>query len=46
MVPPFDPATDNLPAGIYEATREEFVARYGSTAHRLVLLAGLKAALD
>lgn len=29
-----------------EASWEEFVARYGSTAHRQVLLAGLKAALD
>lgn len=46
MIPPFDPATGNLPAGVHEATWEEFVARYGSTAHRLGLLAGLKAALD
>jgi hypothetical protein len=46
VIPPFDPATGNLPPGLHEATWEEFVARYGTTAHRLLLLAGLKAALD
>ena len=46
MIPPFDPATGNLPPGVHEAPWDEFVARYGWTAHRLVLLAGLKAALD
>src|SRR4051794_35442032 len=46
MIPPFDPSTGFLPAGIYEATRDEVVVRFGRTPHRLVLLAGLKAALD
>lgn len=46
MIPPFDPATGNLPPGIHEATWDEFLARYGYTPHRLALLAGLKAALD
>jgi hypothetical protein len=31
---------------VYEATWTEFVARFGTTARRLFLLAGLKAALD
>jgi hypothetical protein len=46
VIPPFDPANGNLPPGVHEATWEETVARYGSTPHRLALLAGLKAALD
>lgn len=46
MIPPFDPDSGNLPSGVHEATWHEFVARYGYTAHRLALLAGLKAALD
>lgn len=46
MIPPFDPSTGLLPAGIHEATWEECAARFGWTPHRLVLLAGLKAALD
>jgi hypothetical protein len=46
MIPPFDPLTGLLPAGVHEATWEEFVARFGWTPHRLALLAGLKAALD
>jgi hypothetical protein len=46
VIPPFDPATGNLPPGVQEVVWEEFVARYGSTPHRLALLAGLKAALD
>jgi hypothetical protein len=46
VIPPFDPATGNLPRGVHEATWEEFVARYGPTPYRLALLAGLKAALD
>ncbi|HEV8633657.1 MAG TPA: hypothetical protein VG370_05360 [Chloroflexota bacterium] len=46
MIPPFDPATGLLPPGVHEATWEELVARFGGTPHRLVLLAGLKAALD
>lgn len=39
-------ASGNLPPGVHAATWDEFVARYGSTPHRLALLAGLKAALD
>jgi len=46
MIPAFDPSTGLLPAGIHEATWPEFVARFGSTPHRLRLLAGLKMALD
>ncbi len=46
MIPPFDPASGNLPPGMHEAAWSEFAARYGYTAHRLRLLAGLKAALD
>ena len=44
VIPPFDPATGNLPAGVHDATWDEFVARYGHTSHRLRLLAGLKTA--
>jgi hypothetical protein len=46
MIPPFDPVTGLLPQGVHTATWEEVVARYGWTAHRLTLLAGLKLALD
>jgi hypothetical protein len=46
VIPPFDPATGNLPAGIHEATWEEFAARYGYTVHRRVLLRGLRAAIE
>lgn len=46
MIPDFDPATGRLPPGIHDATWAEFVARYGLTARRLELLAGLKAGLD
>jgi hypothetical protein len=46
MIPPFEPPTGLLPAGVHEATWEEFVARFGWTSYRLTLLAGLKAALD
>jgi hypothetical protein len=46
MLPSFDPLTGLLPAGVHEATWEEFVARFGWTPHRLELMAGLKAALD
>ncbi len=45
MIPSFGTA-GNLPPGIHAATWGEFVARYGSTPHRLALLVGLKAALD
>jgi hypothetical protein len=46
MLPPYEPATGNLPPGIHEVSWSEFVARYGYTSHRLNLLAGLKTALD
>src|SRR5436190_23079014 len=46
MIPPFEPSIGLLPAGIHEATWEEFVARFGWTPPRLALLSGLKAALD
>ena len=46
MVPPFDQASGNLPPGVHLATWDEIVARYGTTPHRLRLLAGLKSALD
>src|SRR4051812_48937860 len=46
MVLPFDPISGNLPAGVHEVTWEQIVSRYGYTPHRLLLLAGLKAALD
>lgn len=46
MIPAFDPITGNLPPGEHRATWEEIVARYGDTARRTELLAGLRAALD
>lgn len=46
MIPPFEPATGNLPPGIHEATWDEIVARYGYNAHRRELLVGLRTALD
>lgn len=46
MIPAFEEASGNLPPGIHEATWEELVIRYGTTPHRLRLLAGLKQALD
>ena len=46
MIPPHDPKTGHLPPGIHDATWPEVLARYGFNEHRLLLLAGLKAALD
>lgn len=46
MIPPLDADSGNLPPGVHDAPWNEIVARYGSTPHRLRLLAGLKAALD
>ena len=46
MIPPCDSDSGNLPPGIYEATWGEILVRFGSTPHRLLLLSGLKAALD
>jgi len=45
MVPTFQP-DGTLPPGIHWATWDEIVARFGYTAHRRLLLAGLKRALD
>jgi hypothetical protein len=45
MIPAFRP-NGNLPAGIYTATWEEFVARYGFTTRRQALLVGLLAVLQ
>ena len=45
MIPLFD-ASGNLPPGVYQASWDEFLVRYGYNPHRLTLLAGLKAALD
>lgn len=44
MLPEFD-ADGNLPPGLHPATWEEVVQRYGTSAHRRGLLAGLRAAL-
>lgn len=46
MIPRIDERTGNLPPGVYEATWEEIVARYGTTTHCRGLLVGLKRALD
>src|SRR5689334_20527946 len=46
VIPPLDDRSGNLPPGVHDAAWSELVARFGSTPHRLMLLAGLKAALD
>ena len=46
MIPPFEPDTGNLPAGIHEASWEEFSERFGTTPHRRQLLAGLRTAAE
>lgn len=45
MISDFE-AADNLPAGIHDATWNEFATRYGTTAHRRRLLDGLRRALE
>ncbi len=45
MLPPLDPATGALPAGMHEATWDEVVARSGSTPKRQALLVGMRTAL-
>ena len=40
-----DPVTGNLPPGIHDATLDEVAVRYGATARRQALLAGLGAAV-
>ena len=44
-IPPFQEG-GNLPPGIHEATWEEIIARFGGTAWRSELLAGLRDALE
>lgn len=44
MVPLFD-ADGKLPPGVHFCTWEEFVTRFGTTQHRLNLIAGLKIAM-
>lgn len=44
MIPDFE-ANGNLPAGIYEATWDEFSERFAHSEHRIRLLTGLAAAL-
>jgi hypothetical protein len=39
MIPDFD-KVGNLPAGIHEATWDEFTARFAGTGHRRALAAG------
>ncbi len=46
MIPPFDPVTGDLPSGVHDVTWDQVLGWYGYTPHRLVLLAGLKSALD
>lgn len=46
VIPAFDPETGNLPPGIHEASWAELTSTFGSTAWRLHLLSGLRAALD
>lgn len=45
MIPSFEPS-GNLPPGIHSASWREFAERFGRTAQRRHLLAGLKAALE
>lgn len=45
MLPPFN-ANGNLPPGIHVCTWEEFVARFGTTQHRLTLITELKQAME
>ena len=45
MIPGFN-ADGNLPPGVHEASWDQFVARFGRTAHRRRLIDGLHAALS
>lgn len=45
MLPQFN-VDGKLPPGIHNCTWEEFVARFGTTQHRLNLIAGLKHAME
>jgi hypothetical protein len=46
MIPPLDPATGLLPPGIPAASWDELATRFGQSAHRQALVAGLRRALD
>ena len=45
MIPAFE-RSGNLPAGVHEATWNEFVARFGQTQRRQRLLQGLQCGLE
>ena len=45
MLPDFDPTTGNLPPGEHVASWDEIATRFGTTARRQQLLAGLHAAV-
>lgn len=45
MIPSFN-SDGKLPPGIHTCTWEEFVARFGTTPHRLTLIYGLKIAME
>src|SRR5713226_2607969 len=45
VIPPFT-ADGDLPPGVHKADWKDFVARFGTTAYRMELIVGLKAALD
>jgi hypothetical protein len=46
MIPGLDPATGNLPPGVYVATWEEIAERFGFTERRRAMLDGLAVALE
>jgi hypothetical protein len=46
MIPPFDAESGNLPSGIHKCTWDEFLVRFGYNTRRLLLITGLKAALE
>jgi len=46
VIPSLDPLTGYLPPGEYDAAWDEIVSTYGYNLRRLVLLQGLRAALD
>jgi len=46
MIPPFDPATGDLPPGLHQASWEEIIERFGVNEWRRKLLDGLALALQ
>lgn len=46
MIPEFDSRSGNLPAGIHQASWDEFNVRFGHNEHRRRLLAGLREGLE